>query len=280
MARSRLQNIIDGITANGILALFSLIAVFPVFYSLMTSFKNVEDVLTIPPTLFPPHWTLDGYRLVFQSELMRYYLPNTIINAVAATAFATFFAGLAAYAFSRYRFRGSGALQAFVLLLFMIPGLTNLVSYYRLGSELGLLSTNIAMIIIYTAVEIPFAIWLIKAFFDAIPIELEEAARVDGCTDLQSLWYVVIPLALPGLFTAALLMVIYLWNEFMIAISLLVQLPSRTATVGLYDFQTTMSVQYHALSAAAITIALPIIVVFLVGRRTFFRAMIEGALKG
>ena len=162
----------------------------------------------------------------------------------------------------------------------MIPGLTNLVSYYRLGTELGILSTNFIMILVYTAVELPFAIWLLKSFFDAIPFEIEEAAAVDGCSPLRTLWHITLPLAVPGLFTAFVLILIYLWNEFLLATSLLIKVPSRTATVGLYDFQTTFDVAYHALNAAAIIVMVPMVILFLLGRKSLFRAMMEGALKG
>lgn len=280
MVRSLTQKRVDSIVTNGLLTLFSIVMLFPIVYSFMTSFKNAEDVLTIPPSFFPPEWTLDGYKMVVGGYLLKVYVPNSAINALTAATISVVLAALASYVFSRYKFRGSQILEIAILGLFMIPGLTNLVSYYRIGTNLGILNTHLIIILIYSATELPFGIWVMKAFFDAIPIELEEAARVDGCSHLQALWHVTVPLAIPGLFTTFLLAVVYFWNEFLFAVTLLSDNRVRTATVGLYDFQTTFEVSYHALNAASMIILLPMVVLFVMGRKVFFRAMLEGALKG
>lgn len=280
MVQSKVQKFFKDFLTHGILILFSVGMLFPVVYSLMTSFKLKEDVLTIPPSFFPPSWTLDGYRMVFKSDLIRYYMPNSLINSLIPTLLTLVLALPASYVFSRYKFKGSRAIELAILGLFMIPGLTNLVSYYRLGTELKILNTHLIMVLIYTAAELPFAIWILRSFIDAIPIELEESARVDGCTVLQAMWHITIPLAMPGVFALFLLMMVYLWNEFLFAVTLLSSSTARTATVGLYDFQTTFDISYHALNAASIIILLPMLFLFIVGRKTFFKAMMEGALKG
>ncbi|MCC6147685.1 MAG: carbohydrate ABC transporter permease [Anaerolineaceae bacterium] len=280
MVRSKYQKVFDNIVTHGVLGFFSIFMLFPVIYSLMTSLKNKGDVLTLPPTFFPPEWTLEGYQIVLKSDLIRYYLPNSAINSFVAAIITVVFATLASYVFSRFKFRGSRLLELSILGLFMIPGLTNLVSYYRLATDLGLLNTHTVMIMVYTAAELPFAIWILRAFFDAIPIELEEAAQIDGCTSLQILWNVTLPLAIPGLFTAFLLIMVYLWNEFLFAVVLLSNNSARTAPVGLYEFQTTFDIAYHALNAASIVILLPMVILFILGRKVFFSAMMEGALKG
>lgn len=280
MVRSIYQKRLDSIVTNGLLLLFSSIMLFPILYSFMTSFKNAEDVLTVPPSFFPPEWTLDGYKLVMGGHLLKTYVPNSAINALTSATIAVILAALASYVFSRYTFKGSKVLEIAILGLFMIPGLTNLVSYYRIGSSLGILSSHTIIILVYTATELPFGIWVMRSFFDAIPIELEEAARVDGCSHIQALWHVTVPLAIPGLFTTFLLAVVYFWNEFLFAVTLLSDNSMRTAPVGLYDFQTTFEVSYHALNAASMIILLPMVVLFILGRKIFFRAMLEGALKG
>jgi ABC-type glycerol-3-phosphate transport system permease component len=280
MVRSKFQRRFDAGLTHAVLILTCVLMIFPVFYALMTSFKTKGDVLTAPPTILPPVWSLEGYLQVFRSDMLKYYLPNTAINALGASLLIVPFAAFAGYAFSRHKFRGNQALLLFVLTLMMIPGLTNLVALYRLGSQLGILSTNFIMIMVYTAGGLPFTIWIMKTFFDAIPRELEEAALIDGCSPLQSLWYVITPLALPGLFAAFLLMLVDTWNEFLAAVVLLSANDSRTAMVGLYDFQSSFEIAYHVQTAACILIALPVVIVFVLGRRTFFNAMLEGALKG
>jgi ABC-type glycerol-3-phosphate transport system permease component len=206
------------------------------------------------------------------------YLPNSFINSFFSSILIVPLAALAAYTFSRYKFRGSRALELLILGLMMIPGLTNLLPIYRMASDLRLLNTNEIMIAVYTAGGLPFSIWIIRSFFDAIPLELEEAALIDGCTPLGALVRIVVPLALPGLLAAFLLNFVDTWNEFLAAVVLAIQ--DKTATVGLYDFQSSFEIAYNVWAAASIVIVIPVLVVFLALRNVFFRAMLDGALKG
>lgn len=269
----------DFITTHLVLGLFALIAIFPIAYTLMTSFKGQSDVLTRPPTFFPTEWRLDGYEQVLQSDMVRYFLWNSILNSAASSVLVVTLAALASYTFSRYKFWGSRTLELGILGLMMIPGLTNLVPLYRMASELRALNSNAFMVAVYTAGGLPFAIWIIRSFFDKIPLELEEAALIDGCTPFQALTRVIIPLAMPGLIAAFLLMFVDTWNEFLAALVLLSG-NARTVTVGLYDFQSSYEIAYHVWTAACIVIMLPVLILFLILRKRFFEAMLQGALKG
>lgn len=271
---------IEKIIVNLLLILVCYLMIYPVVYSLMTSFKTQQGVLTSPPTFFPKEWTLEGYKAVLNSDMFRIYLPNTAFNAIIAAAIVMPAAALAAYSFSRYRYKWSKPLQVGILGLMMIPGLTNLVAIYRIGSVLRLMNSHLIIITIYSAGGIPFTIWIMKAFFDAIPRGMEEAARIDGCTPLMSLWHVVIPLSLPGLVSGFLLNFVNFWNEFLAAVIMLTDNAARTATVGLYDFQSQYEIAYHILNAACIMIMLPVVITFVFSRKLFFKAMLDGALKG
>jgi ABC-type glycerol-3-phosphate transport system permease component len=279
MVASRFSRRFDFITTHLILGLLGLIALFPVVYTLMTSFKQLDEVRTNPPTFFPLLWSLEGYATVFNSDMVRYYIPNTFINSFISSVLTVLLAALAAYTFSRYKFRGSRALELSILALMMIPGLTNLVPLYRMASDLHVLNSHELMIAIYTAGGLPFGIWIIRSFIDAIPVELEEAALIDGAAPLQALRYVVAPLAMPGLLSAFLLIFVDSWNEFLAALVMLSG-TARTATVGLYDFQSSFEIAYHVWTAACIVIMVPVLVLFLLLRKTFFQAMLQGALKG
>lgn len=280
MVRSKVQRFIDPIVTNLVLGVFSLSMLYPILYSLMTSFKLKKDVLTIPPTFFPPTWTIDGYIQVLRSDLLTRYIPNSAINSIVSTVVTVVFAALAGYYFSRYKSKANRVLLLIILGLTMIPGVTNLVSYYKIGSELKILSTHLIIICVFTALQTPFSIWMLKGFFDAIPIELEEAAKIDGCGGIRALWHVIIPLSIPGLFATFLLVLVDNWNDFLFSVVLLAKNDARTAMVGLYDFQTTFDISYHALNAASIMIMIPMVIIFLFGRKIFFQAMLEGALKG
>lgn len=279
MVRSPRERRLDTLSTHTILLIMALVFLFPVFYTLMTSFKSKGDVLTTPPSILPRNFSLEGYDTVINgSDMLTYYLPNTVINSFFSSLLVVPLAALSAYTFSRYRFRGSRTLELTILGLMMIPRLTNLLPLYRMASDLGQLSTHQLMVAVYTAGGLPFSIWLIRAFFDAIPIEMEEAALIDGCTTFGALWRIVVPLALPGLFAAFLLNFIDTWNEFLFAVVLAIG--NKTATVGLYDFQSSFEVAYHVWAAAAIIIMIPVLALFLAMRNVFFRAMLDGALKG
>lgn len=280
MVRSERRKLFDRILVNAILIVVSIVSAFPVMYALSTSFKSRSEVITKPPSLLPREWSLDGYQQIWESDLLRYHLPNTFINAFVSSVIIVIIGVLAAYAFSRFQFRGSRILQLMILALIMIPTLTNLVALYRMASDFDLLNTNELMIAIYVATGLPFGIWIIKASIDSIPIEIEEAAQIDGCGSLGVIRHVIIPLALPGLITAFLMEFVYYWNEFLIAVVMLSRSDAKTATVGLLDFQSSYQIAYHVWMAGSIVIITPVLIVFFVLRRHFFRAMLQGAVKG
>ncbi|NWF70000.1 MAG: carbohydrate ABC transporter permease [Chloroflexi bacterium] len=280
MVRSKRQKQFDSFIVNALLILVCLVSVFPVAYALSTSFKGETEVITRPPYFFPRTWTIAAYEQIFRSDLVRYHLWNTFVNAFGASILIVVVSVPAAYAFSRYKFRGSNILQLVILALIMIPTLTNLVALYRMASQLDLLNTNLVMIIIYVATGIPFGIWILKASIDAIPTEVEEAALIDGCGPLGVIRNIVIPLALPGLITTFLMEFVFYWNEFLIAVIMLSNNTMKTATVGLLDFQRSYEVAYHVWMAGSIIIIAPVLITFIVLRRQFFRAMLQGAVKG
>lgn len=279
MVMPRATRVFDTISTHVVLLVFAMFAIFPVLYALMTSFKPQNEVLTTPPTLFPGTWSLEGYQTVFRSDMFSHYLPNTFINSFTSSVLVVLLAALAAYVFSRYHFRGSRALEIAILGLMMFPGLTQLVPLYRIASELGMLNTHTFIVLVYIGGGLPFAIWIIRSFFDAIPYELEEAALIDGCSPLQALRHIVTPLAAPGLVAGFLLTFVGTWNEFLAALVLLSG-KQQTVTVGLYDFQSSFEIAYHVLTAASILIMTPVLVVFLLLRRTFFESLLQAGVKG
>jgi len=277
---SRFTHTFDAISTHLVLGLFALLFIFPVIYTLMTSLKTQGEVLTSPPTFLPSVISTEGYRTILNSNLVRYHIPNTFINSFGSSVLTVLIAALAGYTFSRYHFRGSRALQLAILGLIMIPGLTNLVPLYRIASDLKLLNTHEFIIAVYTAGGLPFSIFIVKSFFDSIPLELEEAALIDGCTPLQALWYVVGPLAAPGLLSAFLLNFVDTWNEFLAALVLLSKETAKTATVSLSTYNSEFEHAYHVWTAACIVIMIPVLVLFLLLRRSFFEAMLQGGVKG
>jgi arabinogalactan oligomer/maltooligosaccharide transport system permease protein len=280
MVKGRYRHWLDAILAHSVLGIVCVVALFPIAYTLATSLKPESEVLTSPPTLLPTQWSSDGYKTVlFHSDMLRVYLPNTFINASLTAVLVVTLAALSAYTFSRHQFRYSRTLEWAILGLMMLPGVTYIIPYFRIAGQLNLLNTHTFIIAVYSAWGLPLAIWIIRSFIDAIPFELEEAALIDGCTPLQTLRFIVLPLAAPGLLAAGLIVFVETWNEFLMAVVLLTG-DAKTATVGLYDFQSIYNIDYHVLTAASIVIMIPVLIIFLAIHRQFFRAMLTGGLKG
>jgi ABC-type glycerol-3-phosphate transport system permease component len=283
----------------------------PIVVTLAVSFKREQDVLRKPPVLLPCdtperafdpsacRFAVEGYERVialkpdakaplgfnFTGRMFSTYVPNTLMYAFGSALVVFLLSGMAGYAFSRYRFRGRQFLMVAILAITGIPLLTNLLALYQMAVDLrkaGLpgYDERMFMVMVYTGFNLPFSVWIVKSFFDAIPRELEEASFIDGCTPIQSLIRIVAPLAVPGLMAAALLCFVNVWNEFLAGYLLIAKRDFRPAMFGMYDFLSANIINYQVVAAACILIAAPVIILFLFTRKTFFQAMTEGAVKG
>jgi ABC-type glycerol-3-phosphate transport system permease component len=283
---------------------------FPVLSTLLLSIKQQSDVRRDPPIFLPCdddegrfsiaacRFVLEGYGRVILPQanaesplgaqvtgrIFTTYLPNTITYAIASALLVTFISGLSAYAYSRYRFRGRRFLMVSLLALAGVPILTMLLAMSQMGNALRRAlpgyDERVYMVFVYVGFELPFAIWVVKGFFDTIPRELEEAALIDGCSPVGALGRIVMPLALPGLTSIFLLCFINVWNEFIVNYLLMSKQTLRGAMYGVYDFIAQSLSSYNALAAACVLVMVPVVIIFLFTRKVFFQAMIEGAVKG
>jgi len=264
---------------NGILIVLGLLFIFPVFYALMTSFREPGYGLT--SEIIPRNWYFGNYERLFNYGRFPRYVLNSIIDALGGAVLTSVVAALAGYGFARYRFFGKNALLFFVLAVMMLPQITNLIPLYKVASDLRLLNTYAVMIIILGGYGVPLGIWTMKGFFESIPVGLEEAAAIDGATPVQTFWRVVIPISAPGLLATFLINFVYNWNNFITPLFMLTKSEMKTATVGLFDFQHALEGnQDELLAAACVVIMVPAIVLFLALRRYFLEGMVEGAMKG
>jgi len=306
-ARRRLQPWLT----NGAMIAIVVLLMLPIALTLSTSFKREQDVLRRPPVLLPCdgpdgqfslshcRFDIEGYERVIAprpdagsplgfsltGRMFSTYVPNTLFYALASSGLVFVMSGLAGYAFSRYRFRGRRALMIAILAITGIPLLTNLLALYQMAVDLrkaGIPGYDERMFIIavYVGFQLPFSVWIVKSFFDTIPRELEEAAFIDGCTPIGALWRIVTPLAMPGLLAAFLLCFVNVWNEFIAGYLLITKRELRTVMFGMYDFLSQNIINYQVVAAACVLIAAPVVILFLLTRRTFFQAMTEGAIKG
>lgn len=275
----RTQSIWKSVLINLFLLAVGAAFLFPVFYAIMTSFRMPGYGLT--REIIPSEWYWGNYLRLWKYGRFPRYVLNSFINSFGGALLTTLAASLAGYSFARFRFRGRDALQIFVLAMMMLPAITNLIPLYKLASDLKLLNTYFLMIIIFGAYGVPLSIWIMKGFFESIPLSLEEAAAIDGASPLQTFLRVVLPISGPGLLATFLINFVYNWNNFIMPLFMLTKTEMKMATVGLYDFQHALQGnQDELLAAACVVIMVPAIVLFVSLRRYFLQGMIEGAIKG
>ncbi|HSR30349.1 MAG TPA: carbohydrate ABC transporter permease, partial [Anaerolineae bacterium] len=229
-----------------------------------------------------PSDSLLGFRLT--GRLFRIYIPNTLLYATITAFGVTILAGMSGFAFSRYRFWGRGPLLAAILAITGVPLLTNILALYQMGVVLRKspfpFDDRVFIIVVYLGFFLPLSVWIAKGFFDTIPRDLEEAALIDGASALGALRHVTMPAALPGLTAIFLLTFVNVWNEFLAGYLLIARNELKPVMFGLYEFLSANIINLQVIAAACILLALPMVIIFLVARRSFFTAMVEGAVKG
>jgi multiple sugar transport system permease protein len=252
----------------------------PYLWTLFTSFKTERELYQFPVTYWPHSPTIVNYIQVFTQNPFGRFLLNSTIVTVASTVLCLFIASLAAYAFARLRFRGREILLIGLLVVAMIPLITVIVPLYILVRNLGLLNSYLGLIAPYITYSLPVAIFILTAFFREIPHELEEAALIDGCTRLNTLWRIIAPLAAPGLITAGIIVFVYTWNEFLVALTLTSTTDVRTITVGIALYRGEFTFPWGVISAAVTLATIPIMALILLGQRLVIRGLTAGAVKG
>jgi multiple sugar transport system permease protein len=264
-----------------------LFFLFPIYIMISTSFKPDPAVLTKPPTWsFQP--TLENYRYAFEEADFALFIKNTLVVSFVSTLFVIILGALASYSFARYDV-GKGHVMFFILTTRMFPAIAVVLPYFVLFRGIGQtaigqflnigLDTTGALIITYTMFNLPFAIWLMHSFFQEIPIELEDSARLDGYSRFQVFRKVVLPLAAPGIAVTAIFSLIFSWNEFLFAF-MLTRDVARTITVGVAGFWTQRGILWGPLSAAAVICVIPTLIFALVLQRYFVRGLTFGAVRG
>ena len=270
-----------------LILLVVLFAAFPIFWMILTSFKPPGDIMVSPPRLFFTP-TLDNYvHAIVDKDFLR-YVTNTLIVSVISTVFVVVLGALAAYSFARYN-TGDGHILFFILSTKMFPAIAVVLPYFLIFRDIG--RTGIgqflqigldkpgALIISYTMFNLPFAIWLLVSFFQDIPRELEDSARLDGLSRLKVLRKVVLPLAAPGIAVTAIFTLIFCWNEFLFAY-ILTRKTWSTVTVGVESFFTLQGILWGPVAAAATLAVLPMLLFVLAMQRWMVRGLTNGAVRG
>jgi len=251
----------------------------PLLWSLAASLKTPLELYQ-SRSLLPEQPTLGNYGRVFAWPGFWRYLFNSSLLALASTAFALVISSLAAYGFARYAFRFRNLLLVLILVPRILPRASLIVPLYQLVERFGLLDTYAVLTITYTATAVPFATWILAGFFAAVPRELEEAAAIDGATIAQRLWWVVLPIAAPGLITAAVFSLREAWNEFPFALAFTTSQEMRTLPYQLFLLRDSVGIQdWPLMNAFTIVTILPILLLYLRFERHIVSGLTSGALK-
>jgi multiple sugar transport system permease protein len=251
---------------------------FPIFWIATASFKTELVLYAKPPRwLFTP--ILGNYRRVLGNIPFGEYVTNSLVVAVGTTVGSLVLGVLAGYGFARFTFRGAAVVRFLVLVTRMVPRITLVVPYYLIMQKLGFLDTYTGLLVAYVSFALPFTIWLLIGFFVDVPIEIEEAAMIDGCGPLGVLLRVVIPVVAPGLVVAAIFAFLVSWNEFLFAL-ILSGVRAKTLPVVIAGLSTDVGPLYGDMSAAACMVMLPNVVMTVVLQRYLVKGLTLGAVKG
>jgi arabinogalactan oligomer/maltooligosaccharide transport system permease protein len=282
MARKRLtaKRLASMIGAYAVLLVTALLVLYPLSQIVTISLRPGDQLISSSLALIPAGATLDNYRTLLTETPFLRWLLNSVVVSLVVTATGTALASTAGYALSRFRFAGRGAMLSGLLVTQMFPATMLLLPLYVVLIALGLLNSYVGIVIIYSATVLPFCVWQMKGYYDTIPVALEEAARIDGCTPWQAFRRVIFPLAAPALVITALFSFMTAWNEYVVANVVLQDVAMFTLPLGLKMFQGSMTTQWGLYAAGALLVSIPVVVLFLALSRYLISGLTLGAVKG
>ena len=265
-----------------VLLLIMILAVilFPLYWIVVTSLKTIPETYLWPPTFWPKELTFEAFFKVWTYSNFSRMFVNSLVVSVASTLFSIVLASLAAYGFSRFKFRGNKIVLSFFLFTQMVPAILLLLPYFIMMRKLNMINSYNALIIAYTSFSLPFCTWMLKGFFDSIPADIDEAAMIDGCNRVQTLWHVIMPLALPGIAATTLFGFLVAWNHYLFAMGLTTTPDMYTLPVGIASLNGEFRVAWNEMMAGALIASLPALVLYLLLQKWFVKGLTAGAVKG
>jgi N,N'-diacetylchitobiose transport system permease protein len=269
---------------NGIAVLFSAVWVFPVYWMVNTAFKPRAESMTVTPVFFPLHFTLANFAIAITQPYFLVNLRNSVIVVFGTLLLSIPLALFAAAALSRFSFRGRRTVLVLILAVQMLPATAMLIPTFLIFNSLGLVGSYLGLVLAYVATALPFSIWVLRGFFLAIPVAIEEAGRVDGAGTWTVLWRVLFPLVAPGVIATSIFSFIASWNDYLIAYTFMKSQNMYTLPVWLASFQGNIALgtgtDYVSQMAASTIFSLPIVVFFLFVQRNLVAGLSAGAVKG
>lgn len=253
----------------------------PILYAVILSISEGSGALTSGTGILPGQITFDNYRRILLEEPFLRWLLNSAVLSVGTMILAMSTSVTASYAFSRFKFKGKKAVLQVLLLLNAFPQILTMFALFRLFKNLNLLNSHLGLILIYAGSMCIFSIWNMKGYFDSIPIEIEEASKIDGASDMQLIRKIILPLARPAIVVTAVMVLIFVWNEYLFATTFMLKEESYTLAGGLYQLQANdYSRSWPLFSAAAILVSIPILIIFFCIQKYMVSGLTAGGVKG
>ncbi len=278
--RRATQARIGNAVAYLVLLVAAFIALFPLFWTLSTSIKTRNDTFVLPPKFFAFEPTWKNYAAIFDTRGFGHIYLNTVVITLASTVLCVLVSTLAAYALARSpRFRSRRPLEVGLILVRAVPAIVIMVPLFTITSKLGVYDNHFALILMYAAVNVPFATWLMTSFVEQVPVTLEHSAAVDGAGRWQILWHVVLPLILPGMAATTIFVALLAWNEFLIPV-MLAGNSAKTLPVFISGFISARNLDWGPMAAASSLAILPIAILTVVAQRWLISGLSSGAIKG
>lgn len=273
------ESLLLTLARHALLLVFVAIAFWPVMDVISISLRPGDQLRTTELEFIPEDWTLDSYRQLLFEEPFLIWLGNSLLVSLAVTVTGVAIASIGGYAFSRFRFVGRQAMMISILTTQMFPATMLLLPLYLMIAKLGLINTFLGLGIFYLSTALPFCVWQMKGFYDTIPISLEEAARIDGCSRWTAFTKVILPLAVPGLVITALFSFMSAWSEYLVAAQVLQDTQMFTLPIGLKSYQSSMSTQWGLYAAASILVSIPVVIMFVTLSRYLVSGLTVGGVK-
>ncbi|AJY45030.1 carbohydrate ABC transporter permease [Martelella endophytica] len=257
-----------------------VVTMFPFLWMLISSLKKLSELYTVPPTWIPeaPSWA-NYTKVLFESNVPRYFLNSLVISA-GSTAIALALAILASYGFARFKFRGKSLAISLIIVGQLLPTAAIIVPLYVVLNWLNLLNTYLGLILAYLILTLPLSVFMLISYFRGIPVELEEAAIVDGASRLGALLRITLPLSLPGVVAVIVYAFVTTWNEFIFALCFAIDSSTKTLPIGLSEFTTEFNTDWGAVMAASVIMTVPIAILFLAMQKLFVGGLTAGGTKG
>jgi len=265
---------------HAILIVAAVIAIFPIIRVFGVALRPGNRLLDSEFSLIPPGATFESFRHVLTETDLPLWLFNSMVLTTGASVVGLLIAATSAYAFSRFKFPGRGVGLTMLLATQLIPAAMLLVPLYILAVQLKLANSYVGMIVALSVTSVPFSIWILKGYYDTVPIELEEAARIDGCSQLEAFWRILLPLSTPALAIVFLFNFLAAWNDYFLARILLTKQELLTWPLGLTRFQAQFQTQWNDLAASSIIISIPVVALFLYSSKWLVSGVTAGGVKG